>query len=82
MDALVFCIGGQKVDKNLSCNSCKRHFINEKQMKNHECAHLQCDLCEAKFMRKGLLNLFLVKVNSLFENELLQKLSNTDSRDT
>jgi len=43
--------GGQKVDKNLSCNSCKRHFINEKQMKNHECAHLQCDLCDAKFMR-------------------------------
>jgi len=36
--------GGQRVDKNLSCETCTRHFMSEEHLKEHKCAHLKCDL--------------------------------------
>ena len=50
--------GGKKdlraVDKNLSCDTCSRHFIDETHLKEHKCAHLKCDICDATFIREGL----------------------------
>ena len=41
-----------KVDKNLFCDNCTRHFINQDHFNNHKCAHLKCDKCDAEFIRR------------------------------
>jgi len=40
-----------RVDKNLFCETCKRHFMNQEHMNDHKCAHLKCDQCDAEFIR-------------------------------
>lgn len=49
----------QVLNKDLHCQTCRRHFYNEKHMKEHKCAHLKCELCSAEFIRSRNLKIHM-----------------------